>query len=566
MIAKRLVELEEHSLAFRRLVRLFRAYTRPFNWKRFINRDAGAWTAALRRAKNGPRVLVATSIGSYWAGNYLESMLAAALTLRGANVEVLLCDNQLPACQFCRFDYYPDTNHFVRHGPKKDFCIGCFSSGKKMFDLPGIAIRRYSEFLKGNDLTMAKSLSTEVDYKQIGSFKWENLAVGEHALAGALRFFAVGDLAKEPHGEQVLRRYFHASLLTAMMAKNLFDTNKYKAAVFHHGIYVPQGLIAEAARSAGVNVVNWNPAYRKKCFIFSHHETYHHSLMSEPTSVWENIKWNDRIDRDLLTYLKSRWDGSGDWIWFHDNPEKDIARIKIELGLDPKKPAIGLLTNVVWDAQLHYPANAFPTMLDWILKSVSYFSKREDVQLIIRIHPAEIRGTIPSRQRVAEEISAAFPQMPPHIKVIPPESNLSTYATMAECDSVIIYGTKTGVELTAMGIPVIVAGEAWIRNKGISIDANSVLEYFRILDTLPLKKRMDEEKILRAKKYAYHFFFRRMVPVNCMKPTKREKNPPYRLDVETIDGIAAGMDVGLDIICNGILQGSDFVYPAETRL
>jgi hypothetical protein len=57
---------------------------------------------------------------------------------------------------------------------------------------------------------------------------------------------------------------------------------------------------------------------------------------------------------------------------------------------------------------------------------------------------------------------------------------------MLECNAVIIYGTKTGVELTSMGRPVIVAGEAWIRNKGLTLDATSRDNYFHILDGLPL--------------------------------------------------------------------------------
>ncbi len=48
---------------------------------------------------------------------------------------------------------------------------------------------------------------------------------------------------------------------------------------------------------------------------------------------------------------------------------------------------------------------------------------------------------------------------------------MSTYALMSLCNSAIIYGTKMGVELTSVGLPVIVAGEAWIRNKGLTHDA-----------------------------------------------------------------------------------------------
>ena len=62
---------------------------------------------------------------------------------------------------------------------------------------------------------------------------------------------------------------------------------------------------------------------------------------------------------------------------------------------------------------------------------------------------------------------------------------------MDQCDAVMIYGTKTGVELSSRGIPVIVAGEAWMRGKGITLDATSAEEYFRILDRLPLRARID---------------------------------------------------------------------------
>ena len=74
--------------------------------------------------------------------------------------------------------------------------------------------------------------------------------------------------------------------------------------------------------------------------------------------------------------------------------------------------------------------------------------------------------------------------------MIPPESQVSTYAAVAGVDAAIIYGTKTGVELTSVGIPTIVAGEAWIRNKGLTLDASSPEDYFQILDT-PAAGRAD---------------------------------------------------------------------------
>ena len=45
----------------------------------------------------------------------------------------------------------------------------------------------------------------------ISGYRFGNIAVGEHALAGALRFFASGSLDREPRGEEVLRSYFRAA-------------------------------------------------------------------------------------------------------------------------------------------------------------------------------------------------------------------------------------------------------------------------------------------------------------------------------------------------------------------
>jgi hypothetical protein len=210
---------------------------------------------------------------------------------------------------------------------------------------------------------------------------------------------------------------------------------------------------------------------------------------------------------------------------------------------------------------LHYPANAFPNMLEWLKCTIDYFIIRPYLQLVIRVHPAEVRGALPSRQRIVEEIKKLYPELPNNIIIIPPESNISTYTVMMQCDSVIIYNTKTGIELAAMGIPIIVAGEAWIRNKGFAFDVDNPKKYLELLDRLPLQRRMSDKDTLMAKKYAYHFFFRRMIPLECIEPAKG--NPPYKIKPIKLRDLMSGQSAGLDLICNGILDGSDFIYPSK---
>ena len=132
---------------------------------------------------------------------------------------------------------------------------------------------------------------------------------------------------------------------------------------------------------------------------------------------------------------------------------------------------------------------------------------------------------------------------------------------MELCDSVLIYGTKTGVELTAVGIPVVVAGEAWIKNKGLTLDASTPEQYFRILEGLPLRKRLDPQVIEEAQKYAYHFFFRRMMPLPFLE--KVSSNLFFAPNIASVDDLAEGRSTALDILCDAVLDGRPFVYPAE---
>ena len=217
----------------------------------------------------------------------------------------------------------------------------------------------------------------------------------------------------------------------------------------------------------------------------------------------------------------------------------------------------------MWDAQLLYRANAFPNMRDWCVQTIAYFAARPDLQLLIRVHPAELRGNIPSRQPIIAEIERAFPELPSNVVVIPPESDISTYAAMLQCNAAIVYATKAGVELAALGLPIIVAGEAWVRNKGITWDASSPEEYFQLLDRLPFDDGMSDEQIERAQRYAFHFFFRRMIPLDFMEPTGRD--PKFRVSIDELEALATGRNAGLDVICDGVLDGAPFVYPAENE-
>jgi hypothetical protein len=113
-----------------------------------------------------------------------------------------------------------------------------------------------------------------------------------------------------------------------------------------------------------------------------------------------------------------------------------------------------------------------------------------------------------------------------------------------------------------MGVPTIVAGESWARKKGVTLDATSRDNYLALLDQLPLGQGLDEATKLRAARYAFHFFFRRTIPFEFFH-IKKGAWPPFKLHLADLQPLRQGESPGLDVVCDGILKGTPFIYPAE---
>ncbi len=331
-------------------------------------------------------------------------------------------------------------------------------------------MHRYGNLLTAAERARAREIAETTPREKIGELVVDEINAGEAALSGALKFFARGEMEERDSQERILRRYLEAACLAQFAMRRLITREAYDVVIGHHGIYVPQALVGETARLAGVRFVAWNPAYRTGCFIFNHGETYHRGMLSEQVSAWETIRLDSgKSAAAALSCGPEK--GTQDWIAFHPADARS-SRIVDALGLDPGKPVISLLTSVVWDAQLHYRQRAFKNQAEWV-RDDRAFCAPSDVQLVIRIHPAEVSGSLPSRQPIAAEIKAKFRNLPHNIAIIGSREEISTYALADASDAVIIYATKTGIELAARGIPVIVAGESWLRGKGIGLIATT---------------------------------------------------------------------------------------------
>lgn len=434
-----------------------------------------------------PTVLIFSSMGVFADHLVVDTLLARELERQGARVIVVLCDGQLPACHVSdRYAYAYALTPAARGRQQKRMCASCTSSTQEL--------RRDSK------LSYA-SFSEGIEYAQRHGGGREPLDLSDEVKSGVIRFAAsshqqmLDELPADVH-----ERYAEGAERARLAIEGLFDKFQPTTVIAHHGIYLPQGVVQKIARQRKVGFYSWHFGYRKSTLIFSRGDTYHRELTAAQPSAFERPLDAPQRER-IMKYLQSRMTGGQDWIHFNRTP-------KAFDGSNSSRRYFVLYTSVDWDAALHFPASVFSSQFEFLDKLVELFRDVPEHDLIIRVHPAEVTGFHPAALSVEDHLRTV--QLPPNVRVVPARDTTSSYELAKGCIAAIVYNTKLGIELPPVGIPVIVAGDCWIRDKGFSYDVGTLADLERYV-RMGTALQVSETERERALQFAHYFYYRRCI-------------------------------------------------------
>lgn len=256
----------------------------------------------------------------------------------------------------------------------------------------------------------------------------------------------------------------------------------------------------------------------------------HQHPFSLDQSTWEGVKkmpWSLELENDILNNLE---EGYRLGTWFNrkfllqGKKIKSADDVRSQLGLDPSKKTAVIFSHVLWDATFFYGKNLFEDYETWLMETVRAAALNPSVNWVIKLHPdlvwkmkyesytGELRDVIAMR--------AAVGKLPEHIKLVMPDTDISTFTFFEITDYCLTVRGTIGIEMACHGIPVLTAGTGRYSHLGFTNDFDLPEDYFDCLLHIQDIPPMDAHQVELARRYAYALFKLRPWTMESFKITR----------------------------------------------
>lgn len=432
-------------------------------------------------------VLLPVTEGGLILNSFVFAVLAHAFRTRGYEPHLLLCYNDLDLC--IRKHRSPDD---------VSTCELCFHGGRKTFEAFGLPIRTIDSLdLDGSNHSFATD-GSPVEYRDV--------TISAFATETCRKFLQKFHINFENDEERsIYRRLLQTTATLVDVAHVLYDGTEYDAVLAQQPVYMYGGVFLDVAQTRSIPALSVGQAWADQRILVGNVGNVSALPQFEDREAVKDELTHElkRPERDAVERVMSgRRDGSAMGIDYVDGASTGFAT-------DGDAITVGMFTNLMWDASIAAETPVFADPYEWIDRTIDTVADRSDVQLVIKVHPAE--AIIGTNRGVADEIHSQFDPLPSNVELLPPDTDVNPYDLIEQIDAGLVWNSTIGFEMAYHGVPVVVAGETHYRNLGFTIDPTSKGEYVEWLSDIG-QLTMTDAQIDRARRYAYYLFFRKSLP------------------------------------------------------
>ena len=344
---------------------------------------------------------------------------------------------------------------------------------------------------------------------------------------------------------ELVNKFYNRGITLTGIFERIYNSYNIVAVISHDDKYNLGGIPLDIASKRGIPAYSSTLGWRTDSLMMSNvgdRNSFPHFEDLDLIRKYLKKPLNNHQRRRIEMIMENRMAGA------EDVRVKYSSHTELTPDINTNKIVIGMFTNLIWDASLEVSESPFPDVFEWISTTIENLADQSEVELIIKTHPAEERfGT---NESIYSWINDNYPYLSANITVLPPDTEVDTYALIDLLDAGIVYNSTVGLEMAYCGIPVVTAGNTHYRNLNITYDPESkegYLEYINRIGELEMDSRMRR----RAERYTYFLFEVKHLSFPFINNSESEE----KFRSISRDDIRKGNKI-LNSLVNDIIQGN----------
>ena len=495
------------------------------------------------------RILVFSPYALWGIHTIYEETIATACKARGASVEYLLCDGLLPEC-----DQHWDSKEDSSRPP--DLCQRCRLQSKANLDRLGFPYQWLGEFVSDEQKLAILAWAEAVPPAELRRAFWQDSPIGEWVLSSVISYFRQypPDIANS-HVVDVYRGFLMSGAIVATGLCKYIADNAINSAILFNGRQSITRVAFEVFRQRGIPVLT----HERAEYLKGHVNVRSNAGCMNPEpfkAFWSKLAQiplnRESLDATLKWLIQRRYGANLAWIPFNKSFAVD-GNLRTRLNISKSKHLWALFTSstdeVAGDPVMQGP---YESQAAWVREVIQWVSLRDDVELIIKVHPnlagnAYI-GRATSEMQIFQQMAAALPV---NVRIVMPDELVNAYSVADEAEVGLTFGSTIGLEMAMLGKPVLVASRA-IYESSSSILAVQDRELLPEMLEKCLHASTDRKIQREAFRLAYYYIFKFELPFPAITV-----QDIYRAELNYINAgdLSAGKDDSLDRICNFLISG-----------
>ena len=446
-------------------------------------------------------------------------------------------------------------------------------------------IREWSTFVDRLDFSADADqfVATCGSMDDLLAFEHAGSRCGRVAASTTIRQLRTGTLdLKSPQVRSVLGNRLASAMASATAARAVLRQVRPQLMLSSDVEYTPGSELFDNCLDNGIDIVTYRAGHRNNTLLLKRYSSGNRdqnpvSLSDESWELLKAMEWSEARRTELRDelfdcYSSANWYGSAGTQF--NTRLVDASAIRSRLGLARGKKTAFIFPHIPWDAPLRWGRDLFPSSEKWLVETVRAASYNDNVNWIIKIHPANVGKRSEEGGRETAEMATLrrhFGQLPAHVSVIPPDSDISTYSLYEVMDYCVTVRGTVGIEAASFGIPVITAGTGRYEGKGFTTDPGSREQYLDRIARIHEIGRLSLAKQELAERFAYGIFLRRPLPLRAIslefsdEPGTEAGFTRTRLNITTRDGWNHAPDLRALAQWIGNARNPDFLNESDAR-